>query len=265
MDKLPTLRCDKTTAYLISFIKEVVFASGFPNAVIGLSGGVDSAVVAALLTQALGKEHVFAYSLPYTSSNPIHATHAADLSKLFGFPLQTIAIDEQLDLYFSRYEVTDPVRRGNKMARERMSILFDQAKVHNALVAGTSNKTETLLGYGTWFGDTAWSFNPIGDIYKTHISQLAHYLEIPDVIINKPPSADLWEGQTDEQELGFPYSLIDTYLYLKFDLQKSTIQLEEDGFNSEFVSNIELRINSQSFKRVGGRIASVPLVTFAER
>jgi NAD+ synthase len=248
MEKLK-INTELVAAILQKFLKEEVYKTGFKNVVLGLSGGIDSSVVASLCTRAFPPETVFALIMPYRTSNPENRRHAELLANQLDITYSIIDISEMVDAFFAGESDVDHIRRGNKMARERMCLLYDYSTKHNALVIGTSNKTELLLGYGTIFGDLASAINPIGDLYKTHICQLAEYLEIPPEIIKKPPSADLWRGQTDEDEIGYNYAEIDRLLYYMVDLRYSEEMLLELNFTKKMVGDIQKRIQQSQFKR----------------
>ncbi|MEI6222051.1 MAG: NAD+ synthase [bacterium] len=248
MSELPMIDCEKVTDYLVDFLRKQLALTGLSNFVVGISGGIDSAVVACLAVRALGKDHVHGFFMPFEHFHTESALHVQLLADYLAINVQTVDITDQLNVYFSRYFLTDVTRRGNKMARERMAVLFDQSKQYNALVVGTSNKTETLLGYGTLFGDGAWSLNPIGDLYKTHIRALAQYLGVPEVFITKPPSAGLWEGQTDEGELGYAYALMDKLLYHALDLGKQKEELLTLGFEETMIDVLLDRVQANAFK-----------------
>ena len=187
---------------LLGFLRSEVTRVGFNRVVVGMSGGVDSSLVAVLAAKALGAENVAGVSMPYRASNPRSLADAELVAHKFDIPLRVIEITPQVDAFFEAFPDADNQRRGNKMARERMTILYDRSLAENALVLGTSNKTELLLGYGTIFGDMASALNPIGDLYKTQVWQLAAHLGVPEEVIAKAPSADLWEGQSDEDRAG---------------------------------------------------------------
>ena len=161
----------------------------------------------------------------------------------------TIDISPQIDAYFAHHEEADRARRGNKMARERMAVLYDMSWEHRALVVGTSNKTELLLGYGTIYGDMAHALNPLGDLYKTQVFALARHLELPDVVIDKKPSADLWEGQSDEDDLGFEYVVVDGLLQAMVDERRSPAELRALGYEDAFIDEINRRIRTSQYKR----------------
>jgi NAD+ synthase len=238
------------TAALVSFVRDAVANAGAAGVVVGLSGGVDSALAAAVATRALGPAHVHAFFLPYRTSDPRSATDAAATAAALGLAPRTIDLTPQIDAYFDREEPeADRVRRGNKMARERMTILFDQAKKLGCLVLGTSNKTELLLGYSTVFGDNASSLNPNGDLYKQQVLALARYLGVPGSVTEKPPSADLWPGQTSQGELGFEYAIADEVLYLMFDQGLSADEVVERGYPAEIVGRIVALERANRFKR----------------
>jgi len=242
---------------LVEFLRENFKKAGFSKAVLGLSGGIDSALVAYLLRDALGKENVLAIMMPYKSSNPDSLNHAKLVIEDLGINSKTIEITDMIDAYFKNEKEATSLRMGNKMARERMSILFDYSSKENALVVGTSNKTEIYLGYSTQFGDSACALNPIGDLYKTNIWDLSRYLKIPNELIEKKPSADLWEGQTDEQEMGLTYKEADQVLYRMLEENKTVEEVLGEGFNKDLVDNIVRRMNRSEYKRRMPLIAKI--------
>lgn len=237
-------------AALADFLRDGVENAGASGLVLGLSGGVDSALAAAIAVRALGTERVHAFYLPYKTSDPRSAVDAAAVAKKLGLALREMEITAQIDAYFDAHEPgADKVRRGNKMARERMTILFDQSKKLGALVLGTSNKSEILLGYSTVFGDNASSINPIGDLYKTQVWQLSRDAGIPDEVVKKRPTADLWPGQSSEGELGFDYPTADEALYLLFDQGLSGDEVIDRGYPKEMVEKIVRLERVNRFKR----------------
>ncbi|WP_338956950.1 NAD+ synthase [Fusobacterium nucleatum] len=242
---------------LVEFLRENFKKAGFSKAVLGLSGGIDSALVAYLLRDALGKENVLAIMMPYKSSNPDSLNHAKLVVEDLKINSKTIEITDMIDAYFKNEKEATSLRMGNKMARERMSILFDYSSKENALVVGTSNKTEIYLGYSTQFGDSACALNPIGDLYKTNIWDLSRYLKIPNELIEKKPSADLWEGQTDEQEMGLTYKEADQVMYRLLEENKTTEEVLAEGFNKDLVDNIVRRMNRSEYKRRMPLIAKI--------
>ena len=256
MNKLD-LNLKEVHSELVEFLRESFKKAGFSKAVLGLSGGIDSALVAYLLRDALGKENVLAIMMPYKSSNPDSLNHAKLVVKDLGINSKTIEITDMIDAYFKNEKEATSLRMGNKMARERMSILFDYSSKENALVVGTSNKTEIYLGYSTQFGDSACALNPIGDLYKTNIWDLSRYLKIPNELIEKKPSADLWEGQTDEQEMGLTYKEADQVLYRMLEENKKVEEVLAEGFNKDLVDNIVRRINRSEYKRRMPLIAKI--------
>ena len=256
MNKLD-LNLKEVHSELVEFLRESFKKVGFSKAVLGLSGGIDSALVAYLLRDALGKENVLAIMMPYKSSNPDSLNHAKLVVEDLGINSKTIEITDMIDAYFKNEKEATSVRMGNKMARERMSILFDYSSKENALVVGTSNKTEIYLGYSTQFGDSACALNPIGDLYKTNIWDLSRYLKIPNELIEKKPSADLWEGQTDEQEMGLTYKEADQVLYIMLEENKTVEEVLAEGFNKDLVDNIVRRMNRSEYKRRMPLIAKI--------
>ena len=242
---------------LVEFLRENFKKAGFSKAVLGLSGGIDSALVAYLLRDALGKENILAIMMPYKSSNPDSLNHAKLVIEDLKINSKTIEITDMIDAYFKNEKEASSLRMGNKMARERMSILFDYSSKENALVVGTSNKTEIYLGYSTQFGDSACALNPIGDLYKTNIWDLSRYLKIPNELIEKKPSADLWEGQTDEQEMGLTYKEADQVLYRMLEENKTVEEILAEGFDKGLVDNIIRRMNRSEYKRRMPLIAKI--------
>ncbi len=256
-DEILNINPEVVTDILLRFLYEEITKVGLKQAVLGLSGGVDSSVVASLLSRALGPQNVFALIMPYRLSNPESRAHAELLAKQLKINFVVRDISPMVDAFFAEEPDADHVRKGNKMARERMCLLYDYSAKYRALVIGTSNKTELLLGYGTIHGDLASAINPIGDLYKTQIWQLAEYLGVPRVIIDKPPSADLWVGQTDEQELGYTYQEIDRLLYYMVDLRYSNEMLLELGYSQKTIDDIYRRMQRSQFKRRPPVIAKV--------
>jgi NAD+ synthase len=247
------LNAPLAVAVLTDFIRDAVATSATEGVVVGLSGGVDSALAAALATRALGPARVHAFVLPYRISNPESARDACLVAKQLGVDHRLIDISPMVDPYFA-LEIPgegeeDRRRRGNKLARERMAILFDQAKKLGCLVLGTSNKTEILLGYSTVFGDNASSLNPLGDLYKQQVWRLAQHLALPRQVVAKQPSADLWPGQTDEEELGLTYEVADEVLYLLFDLGLRPAEVVERGYEEAAVRRIVRLEQANRYKR----------------
>lgn len=234
---------------LVRFLREEVKKAGFERAVIGLSGGVDSSTVAYLSAKALGPSNVWALAMPYRESHPDSLKDAQLVAKTLGIHLVTVEITPMVDAYFNLFPNLSNVRRGNKLARERMAVLYDHSYELKGLVIGTSNKTELLLGYGTQFGDMASAINPLGDLYKTQIWQLAEFIGVPEKIVKKAPSGDLWVGQTDETELGFTYREVDQLLYYLVDERYSLDELAEAGFNPDFVRKVFIRMRDSQYKR----------------
>ena len=195
--------------------------------------------------------------LPYREGNPESVTHAALVARTLGIRSETVDISPMVDAYCEAHSVRDPVRRGNVMARMRMIVLYDHSAREKALVVGTSNKSEILLGYGTLHGDLACAINPLGDLYKTQIWHLARLLKIPDAVVSKAPSADLWEGQTDEGELGFTYREVDALLYAMVDQRRSDDELKAMGFTEDFITRVRYLVRFNQFKRRPPVIAKV--------
>jgi NAD+ synthase len=242
---------------LVQFLRDETRAAGFERLVLGVSGGVDSAVVAALAAEALGKDKVLGVLMPYRTSNPRSEDDARRVVETTGIQSEKVDISAMVDAYAEKHKITDPLRRGNIMARMRMIVLYDTSARDRALVAGTSNKTEILLGYGTQHGDLASALNPLGDLYKTQIWQLAEALGVPKEVIEKKPSADLWEGQTDEGEFGFTYADADALLYHMVDERRTDTELQGLGFVPEFVAKVRTMIQRNQFKRLPPLIAKI--------
>jgi NAD+ synthase len=242
---------------LTEFIRSEITRAGFSRAVVNLSGGIDSAVSFALAVEALGPQNVLALRLPYKTSSADSLEHAQLLIDQFGCPSVTIPITEMVDPLIERASEMSDMRKGNIMARTRMLIAYDQSEAFKGLVVGTGNKTEILLGYSTLYGDSACALNPIGDLYKTQVRQLAPALDIPEFIIAKPPSADLWTGQTDEVELGFTYVEVDKLLYLLVDQRYRPEECVEAGFGDKFVRQVVERVRRSQFKRILPPIAKL--------
>lgn len=249
------------TTILTGFIQSEVQRAGFHRVIVGLSGGLDSSLSATLAATALGPDNVWGASMAYKTSNPESVVHARLIAEWLGINFLQVDITPQIDAYFAAFPDADHIRRGNKMARERMTILYDHSAALGALVLGTSNKTELLLGYGTLYGDMASALNPIGDLYKTQVRWLARHLKVPAEILAKTPSADLWAGQTDEEELGFTYEAVDRLLYYMVDRRFEFPDLVDLGFEARFVEAVFRRVRSSQYKRRPPVIAKVSVRT----
>ncbi len=252
-----SINTDLVRKILTEFIQSEITRAGYSRAVVNLSGGLDSAVSCVLAAEALGAQNVLAVRLPYKSSSQDSLEHAQMLIDQLGVQSVTIPITEMVDALITRELDMSQVRKGNIMARARMIAAYDQSEVFKGLVVGTGNKTEILLGYTTLYGDSACAINPIGDLYKTQVRQLARALDIPVVIIEKTPSADLWAGQTDEGELGFTYEEVDKLLYLLVDQRYSPEECVAAGFAEGFVLTVIERIRRNQFKRVMPPVAKI--------
>lgn len=233
---------------LRDFIRDRVTGAGFSHAVLGVSGGVDSALSTYLAARALGPENVLVLRMPYETSTGDTMEDAQAVINDTGVRSKTFSITEGVDGILEDLPEAGKVRRGNVMARVRMIYLYDQAKDFGGLVVGTGNKTEVLLGYSTLHGDGAFDLNPLGDLYKTQVWNLARHLDVPEQIISKPPSAGLWAGQTDEEELGFSYQDVDQVLYMLVEKGESVEACVEEGFSREFVSEVIERVKRFRFK-----------------
>ena len=257
-ESLLDIECDTVRRVLVGFIRNEVTKTGLDRGVIGLSGGVDSALSAALAAEALGPEEVLCAILPHRDSNPQSVEDARLVAEQLGVRTVEIDITPMVEPYFERYQPdADAVRRGNVMARMRMIVLYDLSQKERGLVIGTSNRTEILLGYSTLHGDSAHAINPLGDLLKTQVWRLSEFLGLPERVVGKPPSADLWEGQTDEDELGFDYATADRVIALMVDQRLSRERILEFGFAPELVDAIAAMIKRNQFKRMPPVIAKL--------
>jgi len=234
---------------LTRFIREEVIKAGFQRGVVGLSGGVDSAVVAHLTAQALGAENTYCVLMPYKTSDPSSLHDAHRIAEGLGSQAITIDITPMVDAYFENFPDANQIRRGNVMARTRMMVLYDLSAALEALVIGTSNKTELLVGYGTLYGDMGAALWPLGDLYKTEVRMLARYVGVPVHIVEKTPTADLWAGQSDEDELGLSYDLLDAILFELVDQRRPVETLVERGYDEDAVRRVAEMVRRSQFKR----------------
>lgn len=244
---------------LVAFIRDEIGRCGCTRAVVGLSGGLDSAVCAALAARALGPRNVLGLIMPYGRAFPEDVRDAAAWARKLGIRHKAIDIAPQIDAYFAAHPTTSRVQRGNKMARERMSILYDFSVREGGLVLGTSNKSELLAGYGTVYGDMACAINPMGDLYKTQVRDLAGHLRIPAAIRRKAPTAGLWPGQTDEGDIGLPYEELDLILYGLVEGRKSRREAIEAGHAAAAVDRVLRMIKRSGFKRALPPIAKLSI------
>jgi NAD+ synthetase len=254
-----------TQRWLVSFLRdELVRRRGFEKGIVGLSGGVDSAVTAALAARALGEENVIGVRMPYRTSSKESLEHAELVARELGIELVTVDITGAVDGYLDAADrEADPTRRGNVMARMRMITLFDLSAKHGALPLGTGNKTERLLGYFTWHGDDAPPVNPLGDLFKTQVIALAAHLGIAEAIVAKPATADLVVGQTDEADLGITYESADQILHwLLLGYRQS--QVSAMGFDAKDVETVARRLHSTHWKRRLPTVAMVSSTTIGE-
>jgi NAD+ synthase len=252
-----TINTELARTILTGFIKTEITRMGFQRAVIALSGGIDSALSCFLAAEALGADNVLAVCMPYRTSAADSLEDAQRVIEATGVRSLTIPISEMVDPLVARFPDMDNVRRGNIMARTRMICIYDQSAAFGGLVIGTGNKTEILLGYTTLFGDSACAINPIGDLYKTQVRQLAAALGLPEAVRAKAPSADLWLGQTDEGELGYTYAEVDQLLYLLVDQRFRPAECVAAGFSEPFVTSVVERIRRNQFKRILPPIAKL--------
>jgi NAD+ synthase len=250
--ELPTeLAIDTAVARRVidQFICGQLRQAGFERAVVGLSGGIDSAVVAFLVAEAIGAEHLLTVLMPYRTSSPDSRADAETVVAKLGCASEVVDISPMVDSFFATEPDAPSLRRGNFMARQRMAVLYDRSVTWSGLVVGTSNKTESLIGYTTLFGDSACAFNPIGDLYKSQVRQLAESLGVPEAIIRKAPSADLWPGQTDEAEADVSYPVLDRLLFWRVDKRRSIDEVAALGFDRALVERVDRMIATSEFKR----------------
>ena len=250
---------DVARRVIAEFIRGQLEQAGFERAVLGLSGGIDSALVAYLVAEAIGADKLLAVMLPYRTSSPSSRGDAESVVAALGCASDLVDITadgrrllrdgDDARRRGSRRPVAGPLRRGNFMARMRMAVLYDRSVTWGGLVVGTGNKTESLIGYTTLFGDAACAFNPIGDLYKSQVRQLAVAIGVPDAIVRKAPSADLWPGQTDEHEGGFSYPVLDRLLFWRVDKRRSVEEMVALGFDAAMVERVDRMVAGAEFKR----------------
>ena len=244
---------------IVDFIRNQLRQAGFSRGLLGLSGGIDSALVAFLTAEAIGPANLLCVLMPYRTSSPESVEHARLVVDRLGCESDLVDISPMVDGYFGRDGETgaggsgaleaNALRRGNLMARERMCVLYDRSVGWSGLVVGTGNKTESLIGYTTLFGDSACAFNPIGDLYKSQVRQVAAAVGVPEAIIRKAPSADLWPGQTDEAEAGFSYPELDRLLFWMIDKRRTDEELVAMGFHAAAVERVKRLVAVSEFKR----------------
>ncbi len=253
------LRIDTDVArrVIAEFIRGQLRQAGFERAVLGLSGGIDSALVAYLTAEAIGPGQLLAVLMPYRTSSPMSRADAEEVVRRLGCASEVVDISPVVDGFFAGLPEASPVRRGNFMARARMAALYDRSVTWAGLVVGTGNKTESLIGYTTLFGDSACAFNPIGDLYKSQVRQLAIAMGVPEAIVRKAPSADLWPGQTDEGEMGLTYERVDQLLYLLVDQRYRPEECVGAGFERAFVERVLTMMRQSQFKRMPPIIAKL--------
>ena len=251
------INTDLAAEIISGFIQSETTRAGFSRAVIGVSGGVDSALACFLAARSLGGENVLAVRMPYKTSSQASLDHAQLVIDKTGVQSITIPISDIADGLINQFPDMSKIRQGNIMARTRMIVLYDRSVAFNGLVVGTGNKTEILLGYSTVYGDSACAFNPVGDLYKAQVRQLSRVVGVPEMIIDKAPTADLWAGQTDEGEFGFTYAEVDQLLYLLIDEQYPPDKCIQAGFDKKFVGTVVKRIQRSHFKRVMPPIAKI--------
>src|SRR5260221_8147649 len=251
------INTELTCKILVEFIRDGMAKAGFQKVVLGLSGGIDSALVASLAVQALGSENVIGVRMPYQLSSEGSLSDAQKIIDQIGIQSFTIPITSMVEPLITLTPDMSSLRKGNIMARQRMIVLYDQSAAHNALVIGTSNKTEALLGYTTLFGDSAAALQPIEDLYKTQVRQLSRALDVPRSILDKPPSADLWIGQTDEDELGYTYEEVDKVLYLLIEGRYTVDEAATQGFERDFVANVWRKVQRNHYKRTMPNVAKL--------
>ena len=247
----PELAIDTDVARRVigEFIRGQLRQAGFERTVLGLSGGIDSALVAYLVAEAIGPERLLCVLMPYRTSSSASTDDAKEVVRRLGAASELVDISPMVDAFFATDPDASSIRRGNVMARQRMTVLYDRSVTWGGLVVGTSNKTESLIGYTTLFGDAACAFNPIGDLYKSQVRQVAASIGVPDQIIRKAPSADLWPGQTDESEADFSYPVLDRLLYWRVDRRRTDEEVAALGFDPALVARVDRLIATSEFKR----------------
>ncbi|TKJ41720.1 NAD(+) synthetase [candidate division LCP-89 bacterium B3_LCP] len=255
--KLLEIDLDFVRQWLTHFIGEYTAEQGFSRVVLGISGGLDSSVCAYLAVEALGKDNCIGVFMPHQVSNPQSLEDAQMIAAELGIRTQLVDITSKAKPFQESFPMMTELQLGNVMARCRMITLYQISAQENALVLGTSNKSEILLGYGTLWGDLACAFDPLGDLYKTQVRALAAKIGIPEKILNKAPSADLWHDQSDEEELGMSYSEADRFLVRWIDRGYSREKLLNEGFSEEFIDRIVARVEGQQFKRTGPIIPGI--------
>jgi len=269
---LPEIEPRQAVEVIVGFIRGQVVQTGFERLVIGLSGGVDSATVAFLCARAVGADNLLAVRMPFRTSSEASETDALRVVDALGCRTERVDITPMVEPMLALIDAPEQpaaadvlnvlnVRRGNVMARQRMIVIYDRSAAFDALVAGTSNKTEALVGYGTLHGDMAAAFAPIGDLYKTQLRGVARHLGVPEEVVAKPPSADLWPGQTDEGELGRSYDLLDRALFALVDRRWTVDRCVAAGLDRELVEWVAARIARMEFKRQQPPVAKVSLRT----
>ncbi|HET9457028.1 MAG TPA: NAD+ synthase [Candidatus Limnocylindrales bacterium] len=247
----PELAIDTAIArrVIAEFIRGQLRQAGFERLVLGLSGGIDSGLVAYLAAEAIGAEKLLCVLMPYRTSSPASRADAEEVVRRLGCASELVDISPMVDAFFASDSDASSLRRGNFMARQRMAVLYDRSVTWGGLVVGTGNKTESLIGYTTIFGDNACAFNPIGDLYKSPVRQVAAAMDVPEAIIRKAPSADLWPGQTDEAEADISYPLLDRLLFWRIDKRRSIDELVALGFERALVERVDRMIATSEFKR----------------
>ena len=247
----PELAIDTAIArrVIAEFIRGQLRQAGFERLVLGLSGGIDSGLVAYLAAEAIGAPNLLCVLMPYRTSSPASRADAEEVVRRLGCASELVDISPMVDAFFASDPDASALRRGNFMARQRMAVLYDRSVTWGGLVVGTGNKTESLIGYTTIFGDNACAFNPIGDLYKSQVRQVAAAMDVPDAIISKAPSADLWPGQTDEAEADISYPLLDRLLFWRIDKRRSIDELVAMGFERVLVERVDRMIATSEFKR----------------
>ena len=242
----------------VEFIRDTLARSGLRNLVVGLSGGIDSAVAAGLAVRALGADRVAGLMLPYATSSPDSLADAKGVAEALGMEVSKVEISSMVDAFLAAHPDATALRRGNIMARCRMVVLYDRSAQMGALVLGTGNRTEALLGYTTLYGDNACGLNPVGQLYKTEVRLLAEWLDLPRVVLDKVPSADLWQGQADEDELGFTYAEADAILHALVDEGLGADRVAAMGHAPELVERVAARMAAMAFKRTLPPVAVFP-------
>ncbi len=259
---LPKIDTELVRDEIIKFIRTEIERSPYNKCIMGLSGGLDSTVVAYLTCEAVRKENLIGLLMPHKTSTRDVVEDAKFIAKNLGIHIEELDISPQIDAFKENHPDDDPRRLGSKMVRERSALLYYYAGIYKAVVLGTANKSEIYLGYFTKWGDPAADILPLTELYKTHVRQLAYELELPTNVIEKHPSAGMWPGQTDEDEIGISYIDADPILYHLIDLKYTPEKLIKKGYDPDLIKKVVKRISDSEFKRKPQRKTKLPKTIF---